>query len=80
MFEGNFSNITQTIPIDKSVKPSVIEHVHLGENYSPSEVEIYTDLFKEFCDASAWIYEEMLGINPSIIVHDIKTYPDAKPV
>ena len=28
----------------------------------------------------AWSYEEIPGISPSIIVHEIKTYPDAKPV
>ena len=28
----------------------------------------------------AWSYEEMPGIDPSIVVHEIKTYPDAKPV
>ena len=26
------------------------------------------------------MYEEMFGIDPSIVVHDIKTYPIAKPV
>lgn len=25
-----------------------------------------------------WTYEEKPGIDPSIIVHEIKTYPDAK--
>ena len=25
-------------------------------------------------------YEEIPGIDPSIIVHDIKNYPDAKPI
>ena len=28
----------------------------------------------------AWSYEEMPRIDPSIVVHEIKTYPDAKPV
>ena len=29
---------------------------------------------------STWLYEEMPRINPSIFVHEIKTYLDAKPV
>ena len=37
-------------------------------------------MFKEFCDIFAWSYEEMLGIDPSIVEHEIQTYPDAKPV
>ena len=28
----------------------------------------------------AWSYEEMPGIDPSIVQHEIPTYPDAKPV
>jgi hypothetical protein len=39
---------------------------------------IYTDLFKQFLDVFAWSYEEMLGINPRIVKHEIKTYLDAK--
>ena len=47
---------------------------------SPEEIQIYIDLFKEFCDIFAWSYEEMLGIDPKIVEHEIKTYPDAKSV
>lgn len=28
----------------------------------------------------AWSYEEMSGIDPSIVINEIKTYPDAKPI
>ena len=28
----------------------------------------------------SWSYEEMLGIDPSILVHEIKTYPTTKHV
>ena len=28
----------------------------------------------------SWSYEEMMGIDPSIVVHEIKTYPTAKTV
>jgi len=37
-------------------------------------------LLKEFHDVFAWSYEEMLGIFPSIMVHEIKNYPDIKPI
>jgi hypothetical protein len=37
-----------------------------------------THLFKEFCDVFSWYYEEMPGIDPRIIEHEITTYPDAK--
>jgi len=41
---------------------------------------IYTDLVKEFRDVFFWSYEEMPGIDPQIVEHEIRTYPDVKPV
>ena len=41
---------------------------------------IYTALFKEFCEVFSQSYEEMLGIDPSIVEHEIRTYSDSKPV
>jgi hypothetical protein len=78
--EGNLSNISPTIPIDISVKPGIVENVHIGALCSPEEIVTYTSLFKEFRDIFAWSYEEMSGIDPSIVVHEIKTYPRAKTV
>ena len=78
--EGNLCNITQTNPIDISVKRGTLEHVHVGRNCSAEESEAYRALFKEFRDIFAWFYEEMPGIDPSIVVHEIKTYPTAKHV
>jgi hypothetical protein len=78
--EGNLSNISPTIPIDISVKPGIVENVHIGTSCSPDEIVTYTSLFKEFRDIFAWSYEEMSGTDPSIVVHEIKTYPGAKPV
>ena len=33
--EGNLCNITNTIPIDISVKPGVSENISIGQNSSP---------------------------------------------
>jgi len=46
--EGNMGNITTTRPIDISVKPGIVENIHISQNYSPEEVTAYTALFKEF--------------------------------
>ena len=78
--KGNLCNITQTNPIDISAKPGTIKHVHVGQNCSADESEAYKALFKEFHDIFASSYEEMMGIDPSIMVHEIKTYPTDKPV
>ena len=78
--EGNLCNINKTIPVDILVKPGVSEIIQIGQNYSPLEVQYYTNLFKEFRDVFYLTYEEILGIDPSIFVHEIKTYPFSKPV
>ena len=76
--EGNLCNITKTTSIAILVKPETIEHIHVGQNCSSEETEIFRALFKEFHDIFSWTYEEIPGIDPSIVVHDIKTYPMKK--
>ena len=44
------------------------------------ETEAYRALFKEFLDIFSWTYEEIPGTDPSIVVHEIKTYPTEKSV
>ena len=50
----------------------------LGRVVPLIEIKEYTELFKYFHDIFAWSYEEYPGIDPCIIEHEIKTYPDAK--
>ena len=76
--EGNMVNIFATIPINISANPNVVENVHIGTNCSPEEIAIYTTLFKEFHDVFSCSYEEIPDIDPSIVEHEIRTYPDAK--
>jgi hypothetical protein len=44
--EGNLGNISTTIPIDISVKPGIMENIHIGASCSPDEIQTYTTLFK----------------------------------
>jgi hypothetical protein len=78
--EGNMATIAETIPINISRNPGVVENVFIGADCSPDKIQIYTDIFKEFCDVFAWSYEEMPGIDPKIVEHEITTYSNAKPV
>jgi hypothetical protein len=80
LYEGNLCNISPTIPLDKSIKPGVVKNVHIGASCSTDEVVTYKSIFQEFHDTFAWSYEEMPGIDLDIFVHEIKTYPDAKPI
>ena len=79
-FELNLENISRTVSIEISVKPGIIENIHIGASCTDDGLQTYKALFQEFHDVFAWSYEEMLGINPSIVFHEIKTYPDAKRV
>jgi hypothetical protein len=79
-FEGNLRNISPTIPLNISIKPRIVENVHIRASCSPDEIITYTSLFKEFHDIFAMCYEEMSGIDPDIVIHEIKTHPDVKPV
>jgi hypothetical protein len=78
--KGNMASISPTIQIDISRTPGKVENVNIGADCSPEEILIYTELFKEFRDVFAWSYEEMPGIDPCIVEHEIKTYLDAKPI
>jgi hypothetical protein len=78
--EGNMETITETILINISRTPGIVENVFVEADYSPEEIQIYTDLFKEFRDVFAWSYKDIPSIDPKIVEHEITTYPDAKPV
>jgi hypothetical protein len=80
LYEGNLENISPTIPLDIPIKPGIVENVHIGASCYSDEIQTYKVLFQEFRDVFAWSYEEMLGIDLDVVVHEIKTYPDAKPV
>jgi len=74
------SIILKNVPINISRNPDAIENVFIEADCSPEEIQIYTNLFKEFRDVFAWSYEEIFGIHPSIVQHEIKMYENAKPI
>jgi hypothetical protein len=78
--EGNMKNIADTIPIDISKTPGVIESIFIEADCLPEDIKVYTELFREFRDVFAWSYEEMTGIDSHIVEHNIKIYPDVKPI
>ena len=53
----NLENISRTIPIDISVKPGIIENIHIGACCTNDELQTYKDLFQEFCDVFSCSYE-----------------------
>jgi hypothetical protein len=74
----NMETIAKMIPIDISRTPGIMENVLIGAHCSHEEIQIYTDLFKEFCGVFSWSYEEIPSIDPRIIEHEIMTYPECQ--
>ena len=68
------------ITIDILVKPRIVETITIGAKCTPEEITLYKALFTEFRNIFTQSYEEMPGIDPRIVVHEIKTYAGAKPV
>lgn len=66
--------------IEISFKTGIVENIHVGASCSIEEIQTYKVLFQEVRDIFSWSYEGMTRIDPSIVVHKIKTYPDAKPI
>ena len=66
------------ISIDILTKPSIVENIHISASCSPSELDTYRAIFREFWDVFAWSYEEMSDIDSNIVEHEIKMYPDVK--
>jgi hypothetical protein len=68
------------IPIDIYRTPGIVENVFIESECSPEEIRIYTKLFKEFREVFFCSYEEIPGIDPRIVEHEIMTYPDTNKV
>lgn len=66
--KGNMANILETI-FNISKNPNVIENIFIGAECSPEATKIYTSLFKELRDVFDSSYEEVSGIDTSILQH-----------
>ncbi|KAH9327185.1 hypothetical protein KI387_007363 [Taxus chinensis] len=77
--EGNASLIEEIIDINIRTedKPRILK---LGSSLTPEEVEIHTRILKEHQKAFIFNYKEMTGVTPHIMVHNLVTKSDAKPV
>jgi len=70
--EGNMGNISKTLLIDISVRTCIMEIIQIGANRNPEEIVSFTCPFKDFHNVFPWSYEEIHGIDPSIVKHEIK--------
>lgn len=54
--------------------------VYLGDILNELEREIDTKLLKKYVEVFAYSYKDILGMDSNIVVHNIVTLPDAKPI
>ncbi|RVW53449.1 Transposon Ty3-I Gag-Pol polyprotein [Vitis vinifera] len=79
-------------PVDQRVSPAVgdIEIVDFGTTDQPRELRIGSDLstderdsliqlLRSYLDVFAWSYEDMPGLDPSIVQHRLPLLPHARP-
>ena len=65
--------------IDFSV-PDQPREIRIGSSLSPDERSGLIDLLRSYLDVFAWLYEDMLGLNPTIVQHHLPILPYARPV
>jgi hypothetical protein len=52
--EGNMESTATTIPINISRTLDIVDNVFIISDCSPEEIDIYTELFKDFHDVFSW--------------------------
>lgn len=70
--EGNMGNVSKTSLIDIFFMTGIVENIQIGANHNPEEITSFTYPFKDFRKVFPWSYEEIHGIDPSTIKHEIK--------
>eukprot|EP00261_Vitis_vinifera_P024444 XP_010656732.1 PREDICTED: uncharacterized protein LOC104880757 [Vitis vinifera] len=54
--------------------------IRIDSSLSPDERSRLIDLLRSYLDVFAWSYEDMPGLNPSIVQHRLPILPHARPV
>ncbi|KAL6345697.1 hypothetical protein AAG906_017434 [Vitis piasezkii] len=69
-------------PIDERVSPTTggPRELKIGSPLSTDERDRLIHLLRSYLDVFAWSYEDMPGLDPSIVQHHLPTLPHARPV
>ncbi|KAH9311009.1 hypothetical protein KI387_026044, partial [Taxus chinensis] len=68
---------TIEININTQDDPHILK---IGQSLDATKKEAFTSFLWDHSDAFAWSYADMPGIDPKIVVHNIVTIPNAKPI
>ncbi|RVX21643.1 Retrovirus-related Pol polyprotein from transposon 17.6 [Vitis vinifera] len=91
--DDDSSSVSDSDPVDQRVSPAVgdTEIVDFGTTDQPRELRIGSDLstderdsliqlLRAYLDVFAWSYEDMPGLDPSIVQHRLPLLPQTRPV
>ena len=56
------------------------KEIRIGSSLSPDERSGLIDLLRSYLDVFAWSYEDMPGLDPTIVQHHLSILPHARPV
>ena len=71
------SGITELVDVGTPDQP---RELRIGTSLSPYEMSRLIDLLRSYLDVFAWSYEDMPGLDPSIVQHRFPILPHAKPI
>ena len=60
--------------------PDQPREIRIGSSLSPDERSGLIDLLRSYFDVFSWSYEDMPGLNPTIVQHHLPILPHARPV
>ncbi|KAL6188762.1 hypothetical protein ACLB2K_040153 [Fragaria x ananassa] len=80
MQDGSTAVAKELETINLSNDPATQKAILISSNLSTEERMHLVELLKEFNDVFAWNYEEMPGLDPSLVCHTLNVEPGAKPV
>ncbi|RVW24537.1 hypothetical protein CK203_090895 [Vitis vinifera] len=91
--DDDSSSVSDSDPIDQRVSPPVGDteiidfdtadqprELRIGSDLSADERDILIQLLRAYLDIFAWSYEDMPGLDPSIVQHRLPLLPHARPV
>ena len=60
--------------------PDQPREIRIGSSLSPDDRSRLIDLLRSYLDVFAWSYEDMPGLDPTIVQHHLPILPHARPV
>lgn len=66
--------------VNPKVDPGPPKPVFINNQLLAKEREQLVELLKKYVDVFTWSYDEMLGLDPGLVVHFLNVDPGTKPV